>query len=76
MGLFDSLKKRKNVKVDTDADRHHHESMDYFREVEKEGMIDCPECAKAQRHVMLVETEGEIAECPECHYTLRRGRRV
>ena len=71
MGLF-----KKKAKAETDQDRHYADSLDYFDELEKEGKLDCPECAKAQKHVMLVQTEGEIAECPECHYTLRRGRRV
>ena len=69
----DSLKKKN---VDKDADRHYGESLDYFRESEKEGEANCPECAKAQKHVRMVRTEGEEIECPECHYLLRRARRI
>ena len=76
MGLLDSFRKRKTPKAETDPDRHYAESLDYFDEIEKEERVDCPECAKAQRHVMLVRTEGETVECPECHYSIRRGRRV
>ncbi len=39
--------------------------LDYFKKKEKDGM--CPECEKAQKHVKLVETDGQV-ECPECHY--------
>ena len=76
MGLLDAFRKRKTPKVDKDPDRHYADSRDYFEEVEKEGMVDCPECAKAQRHAHLVETEGDAMECPECHYMLRRGGRI
>lgn len=41
-------------------------NIDYLRkgEIDKE----CPECAKHRKHVKLVETEGQVYECPECHY--------
>jgi len=29
---------------------------------------ECPECAKQQKHVKLVESDGRFYECPECHY--------
>ena len=29
---------------------------------------ECPECAKHRRHVKLVESDGKVYECPECHY--------
>lgn len=29
---------------------------------------ECPECAKHRRHVKLVESDGKVLECPECHY--------
>ncbi len=73
MGILDSFRKKK---VDNDPDRHYADSLDYFKELEQEEKLDCPECAKAQKHVMLERTDGEGVECPECHYTLRRGRRV
>ncbi len=42
--------------------------LDYFK---KKGKDDtCPECEKQQKHVRLVETEGQV-ECPECHYISR-----
>jgi rubredoxin len=68
LGILDFFRRRKkNFAVDdNDADRHHVDSLDYFEE--KESHIHCPECAKAQKHVRLVETEGEDLECPECHY--------
>ncbi len=36
----------------------------------RKGRIDkeCPECARHRRHVKLVETDGKVLECPECHY--------
>jgi uncharacterized Zn finger protein len=36
----------------------------------RKGKIDkeCPECAKHRKHVRLVETNGKVLECPECHY--------
>ncbi len=40
--------------------------LDYFKKKEKDVM--CPECAKQQKHVKLVENEGKELECPECHY--------
>ncbi len=33
---------------------------------------ECPECAKAQKHVKLLRTDGKDMECPECHYILAR----
>jgi len=43
----------------------------------RKGKIDkeCPECAKAQRHVKLVMTKGREIECPECHYMQPHVRR-
>ncbi len=41
--------------------------MDYFRKTEKDVM--CPECEKHKKHVKLVEGDGKVYECPECHYT-------
>lgn len=37
---------------------HEHEEKD----------VMCPECAKEQEHVKMVETNGEMMECPKCHY--------
>ena len=36
----------------------------------RKGRIDkeCPECAKHQKHVKLVQAKGKTMECPECHY--------
>ena len=31
--------------------------------------VMCPECEKAQKHVKLVEANGKMMECPECHYS-------
>jgi|GEM_PF-1973102 len=72
LGLFDILRRRKNAASDEDVAKHHAESLDYF---EARDAIRCPECAKAQKHVLLVETEGEELECPECHY-LHEVRRM
>lgn len=33
---------------------------------EKDEM--CPQCAKQQEHVKMVETKGKVMECPKCHY--------
>ncbi len=66
--------RKKTAKVEKDPDRKYADSLDYFEEVEEEGSIDCPECKKAQRHVQLVQSDGENLECPECHYM--RVRRV
>ena len=73
MGLF----KRKKTKVadDDDVERHHVEALDYFEERDREQGIHCPECAKERKHVLLVKTEGEELECPECHY-LHITRRI
>jgi len=68
MGIRDFFRRKKNPVVDEDVDRHHVDALDYFEEREKEKTIHCPECAKAQKHVLLVRTEGEGLECPECHY--------
>jgi hypothetical protein len=69
LGILDSFRRRKkNPAVDDDAERHHVEAPDYFEEEKKSFAIHCPECAKVQKHVHLVETEGEEMECPECHY--------
>jgi hypothetical protein len=69
LGILDYFRgRKKNPAIDDDADRHHVEALDYFEEEGKAFEIHCPECAKAQRHVHLVETEGEEMECPECHY--------
>jgi ssDNA-binding Zn-finger/Zn-ribbon topoisomerase 1 len=75
MGIFDAFRRRKTTVVDNDPDRHYVDSLDYFEEEEKALELHCPECAKAQRHMHLVENEGEVLECPECHY-LREVRRV
>ncbi len=40
-------------------------TMDNLR---KKADKECPECAKHQKHVKLVRANGEIMECPECHY--------
>ena len=61
-------REKKNPVVDNDAFRHHVDPLDYFEEEEKSLAIHCPECAKAQRHQHLVENEGKVLECPECHY--------
>ncbi|MGQ9587410.1 MAG: hypothetical protein ACUVT7_03395 [Thermoplasmata archaeon] len=46
--------------------------LDNLRKAKKDVM--CPECEKHQKHVKLVENEGRVLECPECHYThLVRG---
>jgi len=69
LGILDSFRRRrKNPAVDNDPERHHVDALDYFEEDRKSLEIHCPECAKAQKHVRLVETEGENMECPECHY--------
>jgi len=68
LGILDSIRRKKNAPVDNDPDRHHVEALDYFKEIEKEDSLHCPECAKARKHVRLVRTEGETMECPECHY--------
>jgi Zn ribbon nucleic-acid-binding protein len=39
---------------------------DYFKRKEKDVM--CPECEKHRKHVKLVEANGKVLECPECHY--------
>ncbi len=71
MGIF----KKKNKKAETNPDRKYGESLDYFEELDEEGMISCPQCAKEQKHVKLVKSEGRQYECPECHY-LREVRRI
>ena len=76
LGILDYFgRRKKNPVVDDDAERHHVDALDYFEEKEKSLDIRCPECAKAQRHVRLVKTEGENLECPECHY-MHETRRV
>lgn len=75
MGIRDFFKRKKNPAVDRDVGRHHVDALDYFKEVEQEGFVHCPECAKAQKHVRLVKSEGEELECPECHY-LQEIRRI
>jgi DNA-directed RNA polymerase subunit RPC12/RpoP len=30
--------------------------------------VECPECAKKQRHTHLVENDGKL-ECKECRYS-------
>lgn len=42
--------------------------LDYFKKKGKDKM--CPECEKAQKHVRLVESGGQV-ECPECRYIER-----
>ncbi len=66
--------RKKGAKAESDPDRKYGDALDYFEEVEEERRIDCPECAKAQRHVQLLKSEGETLECPECHY-MRNARR-
>lgn len=74
MGILDFFRgRKKNPAIDEDTERHHTISLDYFEE--KDNYVHCPECAKAQKHVHLVETEGEDLECPECHY-LHNIRRI
>jgi rubredoxin len=74
LGILDFFRgRKKNPKVDNDPERHHTDSLDYFEETDI--TIHCPECLKEQKHVHLVETEGENLECPECHY-LRQVRRA
>jgi len=69
MGILSYFRRdKKNPAVDEDAFRHHLDPLDYFEEEEKSLAIHCPECARAQRHSHLVETEGKVMECPECHY--------
>ena len=76
MGILDPFRRRKkNPAADEDIERHHVEALDYFEEKEMSLDIHCPECAKAQRHIRLVQTEGENMECPECHY-VRDVRRM
>jgi len=76
MGILDVFRRRKkNKTVDNDPDRHYVDSLDYFEEEGKALEEHCPECAKAQKHVHMVESEGEVIECPECHY-LRETRRM
>lgn len=67
MGLF--RKDKREPAKDDDIERHHVDSLDYFEEVEKGEALHCPECAKAQRHVRMVKSEGKGYECPECRYT-------
>lgn len=75
MGVRDFFRRKKNTVVDDDVGRHHDDALDYFKEKEREQGIHCPQCAKEQKHVQLVETEGEELECPECHY-LHQVRRM
>jgi hypothetical protein len=76
LGILDSFRRRKkNPPVEDDVERHHVEALDYFEEEGKSLEINCPDCAKAQKHVHLVQTEGEEMECPECHY-IREIRRA
>ncbi len=74
MGILDRLRRKKNPVVDEDVERHHTEALDYFEESEKENFIHCPECGKENKHVHMVETEGESLECPECHYLMEARR--
>ena len=41
-------------------------TLDHREHVEKD--VNCPECEKHRKHVKLVETQGKVLECPECHY--------
>ena len=41
-------------------------TLDYSDKVDKD--LKCPECEKHKKHVKLLETDGKIYECPECHY--------
>jgi Zn ribbon nucleic-acid-binding protein len=34
----------------------------------EEKDVMCPKCEKEQEHVKMVETKGELLECPKCHY--------
>lgn len=70
MGFFDRFRKKKaepspEQKV-KDQKAHYHTALDSFHV--RETDIACPECEKARKHVHLVETEGKMPECPECHY--------
>ena len=42
------------------------DAVDHSEHVGKD--VNCPECEKHRKHVKLVETKGQIYECPECHY--------
>jgi len=65
---------KKNPVVDEDPFRHHLDPTDYPEEEEKAFEMHCPECAKAQKHKHLVETDGRAWECPECHLLLEIRR--
>lgn len=72
MSIF--KRKNKNPEIDENVDRHHGDALDYFEESQKGEFAHCPECAKAQKHVRLVKTEGEELECPECHFLIELRR--
>jgi hypothetical protein len=75
LGILSNFRNRnKNPAADGDAYRHHREPLDYFEEEEKSFEMHCPECAKAQKHMHLVETEGRSWECPECRLLLEIRR--
>ncbi len=67
-------RKKKAQTAEENPYRHHHEPLDYLEEAEKSLEMHCPDCARAQRHVHLVETEGRVWECPECRLLLRARR--
>jgi hypothetical protein len=69
MGLFKKKKKEPAAEgeaAEKKSDAHYHNALDYYSQKDKD--VNCPECAKARRHVKLVENEGKVMECPECHY--------
>ncbi len=67
-------KRKQKPAADKDAFRHHVDPLDYIEEEEKSFEMHCPECAKAQKHKHLVETDGRVWECPECHLLLEIRR--
>ena len=69
MALFKKKKKEPATEskgADMKSDAHYHSALDYYSDKDKD--LNCPECAKARKHVKLVENEGKVMECPECHY--------
>lgn len=68
MSLFKKKKKEPAAEDEPakKSDAHYHSSLDYMSARDKD--VNCPECEKARKHVKLVENEGKVLECPECHY--------